>query len=83
MRARISAGGVAPVPLLLERTSSYLEGKVICAETAREAARLAASETSPIGDVRGSAEYRSRILGRLVIAHFARLFPDSGCEEAL
>jgi|GEM_PF-46090 len=83
MRARISAGGVAPVPMLLERTSAFLEGKVVCAETAAEAARIAMSEVSPIGDVRGSAEYRSRILGRLVIAHFVRLFPLSGCEEAL
>jgi xanthine dehydrogenase small subunit len=82
-RARISAGGVAAVPLLLARTSAFLEGKEAGAQTAREAARIARSEVTPIGDVRGSAEYRSRVLGRLVVAHFVRLFPGSGCEEAL
>jgi xanthine dehydrogenase small subunit len=80
-RARISAGGVAPTPLLLARTSAFLEGRRAEASTAREAARIAVSETSPIGDVRGSAEYRRTLLGRLVVAHFARLFPDSGIAE--
>ena len=40
-------------------------------------------ESSPIGDVRGSAEYRRRLLGRLVIAHFIRFFPDSGIAQEL
>jgi xanthine dehydrogenase small subunit len=82
-RARISAGGVAPVPLLLERASAFLEGRIAGPEAAREAARIAMSEAAPIGDVRGGAEYRSRVLGRLVVAHFVRLFPGAGCEEAL
>ncbi len=82
-RARISAGGVAPVPLLLERTSSCLAGSSPGAQAAAEAADIAAAETTPIGDVRGSADYRRRVLRRLVIAHFVRLFPGSGAEEAL
>ena len=82
-RARISAGGVAPVPLLLKKTSAYLEGAVPDAATALEAARIAASEISPIGDVRGSSDYRRRLLERLVLGHFLRLFPDSGLEEAI
>jgi xanthine dehydrogenase small subunit len=81
--ARISAGGVAPVPLFLERSSAWLAGKPVSAETAREAARLAMDECCPIGDVRGSAEYRRRLLGRLVIAHFIRFFPDSGIAQEL
>ena len=59
-RARLSAGGVAPVPLFLERTSAFLDGRRPDAETALEAARMASAEISPIGDVRGSAEYRRR-----------------------
>ena len=81
-RARISAGGVAPVPLVLEKTGAFLEGRTPDAETAVEAARIAASEASPIGDVRGSADYRRRLLGRLVLGHFLRLFPGIGLEEA-
>jgi xanthine dehydrogenase small subunit len=82
-RARISAGGVAPVPLLLAKASAYLEGRTIDADAALEAARIAASEASPIGDVRGSADYRRRLLERLVLAHFVRLFPGLGIEEAI
>jgi xanthine dehydrogenase small subunit len=82
-RARLSAGGVAPVPLLLAKASAYLEGKAVSAETAFEAARIAASEVAPIGDIRGSADYRRRVLERLVLAHFVSLFPGSGVEEAI
>jgi len=82
-RARLSAGGVAPVPELLAGASAYLEGKEVSAETALEASRLAAAEVSPIGDVRGSADYRRRILARLVLGHFIRLFPGRGVEEAV
>jgi len=75
-RARISAGGVAATPLLLEATSDLLAGREVSAATAVEAARSAVSEVSPIGDVRGSAGYRIRVLERLVLAHFVSLFPE-------
>ncbi len=80
-RARISAGGVAPVPLFLEKASAYLAGRAVTATVAREGARIAASEVSPISDVRGSAGYRRRLLERLVLAHFLTLFPESGVGE--
>jgi len=79
--ARLAAGGMAPVPLLARNASEYLVGRVPDAAAAREAARLAREECSPISDVRGSAEYRSRLLERLVLAHFVRLFPDRGLLE--
>ena len=74
-RVRVSAGGVAATPLLLGKTSALLEGKRPSAALALEASRAAASEVKPIGDVRGSADYRSRALSRLILAHFATLFP--------
>jgi xanthine dehydrogenase small subunit len=58
-------------------------GRRVDPGTALEAARIAASEASPIGDVRGSADYRRRLLERLVLAHFIRLFPGAGIEEAI
>jgi len=79
--ARLSAGGMAPYPLLLKKASACLVGKAPDAAAARGAARLALSETAPISDVRGSAGYRSRLLERLILAHFVRLFPDSGLFE--
>lgn len=69
--ASISAGGVAPVPRYLERTSAYLAGKKLCRETALEASRIASAEVTPIDDVRGTAGYKRNLLGRLVLAHFA------------
>ena len=81
--ARVSAGGVAPTPILLEATAAFLSGKNVNAATVREAARLAAGEISPISDVRGSADYRRRLLERLVMAHFIRLFPETGIAQEL
>lgn len=82
-RARISAGGVAPVPLVLKKTAAFLAGKRPDPATALEAARIAAGEIAPIGDVRGAADYRSRLLQRLVLSHFVRLFPESAVARAI
>jgi xanthine dehydrogenase small subunit len=81
--ALVSAGGVAATPLLLSKTSAFLAGKTADAATAREAAAIAVSEIAPISDVRGSADYRRRLLERLVLGHFIRLFPESGIAEEL
>ena len=75
-RALISAGGVAPVPLILRKTSDFLQGRRIGGETALAAAELAASEVKPIDDVRGSAVYRVEGLRRLILAHFVALRPE-------
>lgn len=75
----LSAGGVAPTPLYLAKTCEFLRGRTLDAETVRDAATVAESEASPISDVRGSAEYKRRLLKNLVIAHFVELF---GLEEA-
>jgi xanthine dehydrogenase small subunit len=73
-RAVISAGGVAPIPMQLQRTAEFLEGREPDAETALRAAEIARGEVAPISDVRGSADYKSLLLGRLVLAHFQVLF---------
>ncbi|HUX40273.1 MAG TPA: FAD binding domain-containing protein [Rectinemataceae bacterium] len=73
---RISAGGVAPIPLILRKTSDYLRGKSLVIDVALGAADLAAKEVRPIGDVRGSASYRGEGLRRLILAHFAALRPE-------
>ncbi len=75
-KADISAGGVAPIPLYLEKTSAVLSGKKISTDTASLAVRTARSEVSPIDDVRGSARYKKLLLGQLVAAHFVELFPE-------
>jgi xanthine dehydrogenase small subunit len=76
LTANISAGGVAPVPLYLNKTSEFLKGKTIDAETVTEARTISQTEISPITDARGSAEYKALLLRQLIFAHFITLFPD-------
>ncbi len=86
----VSLGGVAPVPMLCLLAMQALEGQICdpsnarrLAELAREAARAARDAVDPIGDVRGSAEYRRRMVHQLMLAHFVRLFESSGIAEEL
>ncbi|MEI6385898.1 MAG: FAD binding domain-containing protein [Spirochaetota bacterium] len=78
LSASISAGGVAAVPRLLPKASATLAGVPLSVETALAAAYAASSEIEPIGDVRGSAGYRRLALERLLLSHFASLFPELG-----
>ncbi len=78
--ACLAAGGVAPIPKQLPRTAEYLCGREPTAETALSAATIARGEVAPISDVRGSADYKSLLLGQLVLAHFNSLF---GVEDGL
>lgn len=72
----ISAGGVSPIPLFLYKTSEFLKGKSISNETIIRANEVMQNEISPIGDVRGSIEYKRLLLRQLFFAHFIKLFPE-------
>ncbi|MBS1565355.1 MAG: FAD binding domain-containing protein [Bacteroidetes bacterium] len=73
--ARLSAGGVGPVPTFLEKTSSFLKDQHPDTATIREAIAIAQSEIAPISDARGSEAYKRLLLGQLIKAHFITLFP--------
>lgn len=75
-KAVISAGGVAAVPMILQRTCSDISGLEISAETVLRACENAGEEVTPIDDVRGSAEYKRTLLMNLIKAHFLKLFHD-------
>ncbi len=62
-KARIAAGSVAPVPLLLYKVEALLEGTTVTEKQAAEAQRLATKIISPITDVRATEEYRRQIVG--------------------
>ena len=79
----ISAGGVAPVPLYLGKTSQLIEGKEINIENINRAMEYVQEEISPISDVRGSADYKKLLLRNLMYAHFIKLFPEVINEEVL
>jgi xanthine dehydrogenase small subunit len=79
----VSAGGVKAIPLYLEATSRFLEGKEMTAETVLQAAEIIQSEISPISDVRGTDEYKRQLLRQLFIAHCVKLFPESVSAKEL
>ncbi|MGD9978371.1 MAG: FAD binding domain-containing protein [Bacteroidales bacterium] len=72
----ISAGGVAPIPTYLQNTSGFFIGKKISPETLEQANKITQSEIAPIGDIRGSIEYKRLLLKQLIFGHFTKLFPD-------
>lgn len=72
--ARVSAGGVAPIPLYLKETSAFLVGRHINSETIAKANEIMQFEISPISDVRGSEDYKRLLLRQLFKAHFVELF---------
>lgn len=82
-KAVLSAGGVAPVPLYLEKVCGVLEGKPLTTGTVQGGIDAAAREASPISDIRGSGQYKLLLLRQLIIAHFMKLFPDLFDEEGV
>ena len=70
----LSAGGVGPVPLFLEKTAAFLKGKTLSAETVQQSISIIQTEITPISDVRGSEAYKRLLLGQLFKAHFKELF---------
>ena len=62
---RIGLGAVAPTPVRAPKTEALLRGKPLTAALLKEAAALAASESSPISDQRSSGEYRRWIVEAL------------------
>jgi xanthine dehydrogenase small subunit len=73
---RIAAGGVAPIPVLLTRTSDVLRGAQLAAPTIRRAVAVLATEVTPIDDVRGSAAYKRALLEHLLVAALTDGRPD-------
>lgn len=68
--AGLSAGGVGPVPLFLQKTSDFLVGKKITPAVFNDAIAIMHTEISPISDARGSKEYKTLLLEQLIKAHF-------------
>jgi len=60
-RARIALGAVASMPLRAAAAEALLEGHVFSPDLATRAGALAAEASSPISDLRSSADYRRRM----------------------
>ena len=81
--ASLSAGGVGPVPAFLGKASAFLQGKIISEELVADTIKVAQAEITPVSDVRGSAEYKTMLLGQLIKAHFLTLFPQLKFEKLM
>jgi carbon-monoxide dehydrogenase medium subunit len=64
--ARISLGAVAATPLFAEEASQFLVGKEPSDDNFSQAAELAQQIATPITDMRGTAQYRTHLVGVLV-----------------
>jgi len=78
--ARITLGCVAPTIIHAPTAESFLKGKTLDPAICAEAGRLAAAHTRPIGDVRGSADYRRTTIANLVTEGLQRI--AAGSERA-
>ena len=59
---RIVLGAVAPVPMVAVGASEMLAGKVASEDLFSKAAAAASGESKPISDIRGSREYRKKLI---------------------
>lgn len=64
--ARVALGCLAPTVVRARTVEAFLEGRPLDTATVRDASRLARHDVSPIGDLRGSANYRLATLERLL-----------------
>lgn len=63
--ARIALGAVGPTPIFAEKASQSLIGKTLDDAAIEQAGQLAIEASSPIDDMRGTAEFRRHIVGVL------------------
>jgi carbon-monoxide dehydrogenase medium subunit len=79
--ARVAAAGVAPVPLRVPEAEEALRGSTLSDAAVDAFARRYTAAADPLSDLRGSAEYRKRILPGLVTEAITRA--AAGRNEAV
>lgn len=63
---RVALGAVAPVVLRARRCEEFLRNRTLTEDVIWEAGQIASSESSPITDIRASAEYRRAVIPSLL-----------------
>ena len=64
--SRIALGSVAPIPMRARNAEKQMIGKKLDEAIIEKVSEIASEETSPISDVRASAEYRKAVSKSLV-----------------
>lgn len=73
-RAGIGLTNVGFYPLKAKKTEAFLTGKTLDDSTIKRAAELAAGESQPIDDIRGSADYKQDLVRVLTARALNRAF---------
>jgi len=79
--ARLAVGASTPMPIRLRRAEEFLQGKVVSAAVAAQAADIVAQDIEPISDSRGSADFRRdmvRAVARRTLCELFELSIDEG-----
>jgi CO/xanthine dehydrogenase FAD-binding subunit len=62
----VALGAVAPVVLRARRCEEYLKNRILADDTIWSAGKIASDESSPISDLRASANYRRAVIPSLL-----------------
>jgi aerobic carbon-monoxide dehydrogenase medium subunit len=73
---RIALGAAAMVPVRAKAAEAMLSGKVADATTFREAASMVLDAIDPVGDFRGSAEYKRK----MAVVHVRRALAEASAK---
>jgi carbon-monoxide dehydrogenase medium subunit len=69
---RVAVIGAGPVPLRIPEAEQDLQGVAVSAESMRELARRYVAAADPLSDIRGSADFRLRVLPELIVEAVSR-----------
>ncbi len=82
-KATITLGAVAPVIIHATEAEEFLAGKNLSDEVIKEAGKLTTMAALPISDIRGSADYRSYIVGVLTMQGLEKIRNGTATELLL
>ncbi len=64
---------MAPTPIRAVKTDLFLQGQKITGGVIKEAARIIQDEIAPITDIRGTADYRRKLIANLLADQLQQL----------
>ncbi len=70
LQARLAIGGVGPTVLRIPEAEQYLSGNRLSVDTFRQAGTIAMNHVTPWSDVRGSADYRLKLVENLLVKSY-------------
>ena len=80
-KVTVVLGAVAPTPVVAQKIAGFLQGKTPSQEIFEEAVPLAAEESKPISDIRGSAWFRKELIRVLTLRSLAEALERAHAES--